>query len=222
MKGENPFSKWLKKWTNQDDQAGNEGKNKKPSLYVYMLIVLVLGVAIMMGSEMLTKRINIASSADALPAVAGAEPENVETFGSKNNKADVTIADYERSFETQIKEALENIAGVKDVKVVVNVDATEKKIYMRNHVAKQQITEEIDREGGKRKVDDTSKDEQMVILKNGDKEVPLVQETKKPAIRGVLIVAKGAENITVKKWIVEAVTRALDVPSYRVAVMPKK
>ena len=54
------------------------------------------------------------------------------------------------------------------------------------------------------------------------KRVPVVIETKKPAIRGVLVVAKGADNIQVKKWIIEAVTRSLDVPSHRVAVMPKK
>ncbi len=64
-------------------------------------------------------------------------------------------------------------------------------------------------------------DEQLVIIRNGDKEVPIVIETKKPEIRGVVVVAQGAENIEVKKWIIEAVTRALGVPSHRVAVMPK-
>ena len=61
-----------------------------------------------------------------------------------------------------------------------------------------------------------------MIIQNGEKEVPIVVETKKPAIRGVLVVAKGADNIQVKKWIVEAVTRSLDVPSHRVSVLPKK
>ena len=85
-----------------------------------------------------------------------------------------------------------------------------------------QLTDETDREGGKRKVEDQSTDEQLVIIQNGEKEVPIVVETKKPAIRGVLVVAKGADNIQVKKWIVEAVTRSLDVPSHRVSVLPKK
>jgi stage III sporulation protein AG len=38
----------------------------------------------------------------------------------------------------------------------------------------------------------------------------------------VLVVAKGADNIEVKKSIIEAVTRALDIPSHRVAVLAKK
>ena len=62
----------------------------------------------------------------------------------------------------------------------------------------------------------------MIIIRNGDEETPLVVATKKPDIRGVLVVAKGADNLQIKKWIVEAVTRVLNVPSYRVAVLPKK
>ena len=122
----------------------------------------------------------------------------------------------------QLKTSLDEMLGVKDTRVVVNIDSTEEQVLQKNKTTKNQTTNETDRDGGKRKVQDSSIDEQMVIIRNGDKEVPIVVQTKKPKIRGVLVVAKGAENIQVKKWIVEAVTRALDVPSYRVAVMPKK
>lgn len=220
MKDNNPFMKWIKKVLKKEKQPNDEEQNKKPSLYLYMLVVLVLGVVFMMGSEFLTKN-SKTSSETALP-VFKEESQDVETFGQKSNKAEKTIADYERTFENQIKEALETIAGVKDVTVVVNVDATEKKIYEKNRVTQKQITDETDREGGKRTVEDSSTDEQIVIVRNGEKEVPIVQVTEKPVVRGVLVVAKGADNITVKKWIVEAVTRALDIPSHRVAVMPKK
>jgi stage III sporulation protein AG len=37
----------------------------------------------------------------------------------------------------------------------------------------------------------------------------------------VLIVAKGAENLQVKAAIIEAVQRVLDVPIYKIAVLPK-
>ncbi|MEH6940353.1 stage III sporulation protein AG [Bacillus sp. JJ722] len=221
MKDNNPFMKWIKKVLKKEKQPNDEEQTKKPSLYLYMLVVLVLGVVFMMGSEFLTKNSKTTSTETALP-VFKEEAQDVETFGQKSSKAEKTIADYERTFENQIKEALETIAGVKDVTVVVNVDATEKKIYEKNRVTQKQITDETDREGGKRTVEDSSTDEQIVIVRNGEKEVPIVQVTEKPVVRGVLVVAKGADNITVKKWIVEAVTRALDIPSHRVAVMPKK
>ena len=121
-----------------------------------------------------------------------------------------------------MKESLETIAGVEEVKVVIYVDSSEKKVYERNKTTQKQVTEETDQEGGKRTVEDTSVDEQLVLVKKGDKEGPIVSETHKPSVRGVLVVAKGAENIQIKKWIIEAVTRSLDVPSHRVSVMPKK
>lgn len=148
--------------------------------------------------------------------------EDVPAFGQKSTKQNDIIKTYEDAYENQLKEALEGIQGVGDVTVVVNVDATEKQILEKNSKTQTQTTDETDREGGKRNVEDSSKEDSLVIIREGDNEVPIVVETKKPEIRGVLIVAKGADNIQVKKWIVEAVTRALDVPSHRVAVMPKK
>ncbi|MNC72064.1 hypothetical protein D3C75_1230700 [compost metagenome] len=56
---------------------------------------------------------------------------------------------------------------------------------------------------------------------SGD-DTPLVVKTTKPKIRGVVVVAKGAENATVKKLISDAVERGLDVPAHRISVVPRK
>jgi stage III sporulation protein AG len=50
----------------------------------------------------------------------------------------------------------------------------------------------------------------------------LVVKTVKPKIRGVVVVAKGAENATVKKLISDAVERGLEVPAHRISVVPRK
>jgi len=222
LREENTFLKWLKKLWKQDQHPNDKNQKKKPTLYFYLLTVLVLGVLFMMVSDFFAEQSEETSSADTVPVFEQEATEDVETFGDKGNNSDKTIADYERSFENAVKEALEAIDGVSDVSIVVNVEATEKKVYQKNRVNQKQITDETDREGGKRTVEDISDDEQVVIVRNGDQEVPVVQETRKPEVRGVLVVAKGADNITVKKWIVEAVTRVLDIPTHRVAVMPKK
>lgn len=189
--------------------------------YQYLMIVLLFGAAIMMISNFLLDGSN---PNDSIPVLSNSDAgkEEVETFGKGIAAGNETIAEYERRYETQLKEALEGIAGISDVMVVVNVDATEKKILEQNSVVRSQITDEKDREGGERKVEDQSKDSQVVIIRDGEKEVPIVLETKKPEIRGVLVVAKGADNIQVKKWIIESVTKLLDVPSHRVSVMPRK
>lgn len=59
----------------------------------------------------------------------------------------------------------------------IYVDASEK-VYERNKVTQKQVTEETDQEGGKRTVEDTSVDEQLVLVKSGEKEGPIISETK--------------------------------------------
>jgi stage III sporulation protein AG len=210
-----PFS-WLKNLVSK-----GESSDKKSGKYQYMILVLCIGAAFMIVGNVLFSDKSAPLDSKAV-TTSQAETSEVEAFSLKKDSNNKTISGYEEEYEKQLKKALEEMLGVEDVMVVVNIDSTDKKVLEKNTVTKSQTTEEKDNEGGERKVQDTSTDEQLVIIREGEKEVPIVVEYQKPAIRGVLVVAKGAENIQVKKWIIEAVTRALDVPSHRVAVMPKK
>lgn len=207
---------WLKKQFSKDEQS-----DKKKGKYPYLILVLLFGTIIMLVSNLFMND----GLENAVPTLSNndqKQEEDVEVFGQKKSSDNNLITQYEQAYETQLKEALDTIVGVSDVTVVVNVDATEKKVFEKNTTTQIQKTDETDTNGGKRKVDDQSTEEQLVIIQNGEREVPIVVETKKPEIRGVLVVAKGAENIQVEKWILEAVTRTLDVPSHRVSVLPKK
>jgi stage III sporulation protein AG len=210
-----PFS-WLKNLVSK-----GESSDKKSGKYQYMILVLCIGAAFMIVGNVLFSDKSAPLDSKAV-TTSQAETSEVEAFSLKKDSNNKTISGYEEEYEKQLKKALEEMLGVEDVMVVVNIDSTDKKVLEKNTVTKSQTTEEKDNEGGERKVQDTSTDEQLVIIREGEKEVPIVVEYQKPAIRGVLVVAKGAENIQVKKWIIEAVTRALDVPSHRVSVMPKK
>lgn len=210
-----PFS-WLKNLVSK-----GEASDKKSGKYQYMILVLCIGAAFMIVGNVLFSDKSAPLDSKAV-TTSQAETSEVEAFSLKKDSNNKTISGYEEEYEKQLKKALEEMLGVDDVMVMVNIDSTDKKVLEKNTVTKSQTTEEKDNEGGERKVQDTSTDEQLVIIREGEKEVPIVVEYQKPAIRGVLVVAKGAENIQVKKWIIEAVTRVLDVPSHRVAVMPKK
>jgi len=213
--GKGPIT-WLKNLFSKENPS-----DKKAGKYQYLILVLLFGVAIMLVSNSFFSD-ETTNASFPVSSETNDKAETVETFGQKSSGGSDIISAYEKHYENQLKEALEGITGVSNVMVVVNVDATERKILEKNIITKSQNTDETDREGGQRKVEDQSKDEQLVIVRNGEKEVPIVLETKKPEIRGVLVVAKGAENIQVKKWIIESVTRLLDVPSHRVSVMPRK
>ncbi|MFY4776263.1 stage III sporulation protein AG [Metabacillus sp. RGM 3146] len=192
--------------------------HKNRSKYQYFLLVLGIGLVCMLAGNLFLGGQSKDAAAPALNPVTNEK----EVFKQDQNSDSGLIKNYEKEYENQLKEALDNIAGVDDVTVLVNVDASSMKILEKNRTSQDQTTDETDKEGGKRNVEDQSSEEQTVIVKSGDKESPIVLQEKKPEIRGVLVVAKGANNVQIKQTIIEAVTRALGVPSHRVAVLPKK
>ena len=129
----------------------------------------------------------------------------------ENVKEPVAAAetDLKKSYESELTRVLNEIDGVSDVSVIVNLASSERNVYEKNVVSSSGDSE-------------NTTDEQMAVIRNGDVESPVVTETRKPEIQGVLIVAQGVERVQVKKRMVEAVTRVLDVPMHRVAVMPGK
>ncbi|MEC1679973.1 stage III sporulation protein AG [Bacillus mojavensis] len=204
-----------------------DGEKPKLTKYHYFLFVFVLGISFMLVSQLFSspektenaQTITAPASADS----ADSKEKTAEVFkASKSDDPKNSIGDYEKEYENQLKEILETIIGVEDVSVVVNVDATSLKVYEKNKSSKNTTTEETDKEGGTRSVTDQTSEEEIVMIRNGDKETPVVVQTKKPDIRGVLVVAQGVDNVQIKQTIIEAVTRVLDVPSHRVAVAPKK
>ncbi|OZM57630.1 stage III sporulation protein AG [Lottiidibacillus patelloidae] len=186
---------------------------KNGKLHPYFVVVVLIGAGLMIISNMYS------TGNDDYINTLNDEPD-VAAFGQKSTPT--TMADYEDHYENQLREILEEAVGISDVSVMINLDATETKIHEFNMKQQTQNTDETDSQNGKRKVKDVSNDKQVVIIRVGDKEMPVVVKTEKPVVRGVIIVAKGADNIQVKQWIVEAVTRVLNVPAHKVSVLPKK
>ncbi|KAA6451500.1 stage III sporulation protein AG [Bacillus swezeyi] len=205
-----------------------EKEGKKFTKYHYFLLLFVLGVSCMLVSQIFSSEPS-QDKADQAVSSSKSQPENngqgqeKEVFKpAGDDKPKDSIKDYEQEYENQLKEILETIIGVEDVSIIVNVDATSLKVFEKNKKTQETSTSETDKQGGKRTVSEISSDEEIVIIKNGQEETPVVVQTKKPDIRGVLVAAQGVDNVQIKKTIIEAVTRVLDVPSHRVAVAPKK
>lgn len=214
---------------NQDEQKDRQwlttlfkktdnGKGRKWPLH-YVLLVGCIGVALMITGNLLT---NSTDEEEPTLPVYQEDQEDEAVFGTRASAEPNSMADYEIQYENQLKEALEQVVGLSDVSVMINLAETERYVYEKDTNTKVQNTDETDREGGTRQVEDHSREEQVVIIRNGDKEEPLLIQKEKPEVRGVLIVAKGVENAQIKSWVIEAVSRVLDVPSHRVSVMPKK
>lgn len=153
--------------------------------------------------------------------------ESVETSKSakkddQTEKSSSGVSDLEKSYESDLTDMLEDINNVSDTEVMVNLDSTKVKVYQEDLIEDQETTDETDTQGGMRKQEDQSKETETVFVRQGDEETPILVKTEKPDVRGVFVVADGVEDIEVKKWVIEAVSRVLDVPTHRVSVMPKK
>lgn len=201
------------------EEKDDKGKEKKVTPK-FLLVLLILGMLLMFSSNLFqTKKEGMPVLQETTNQEAS---KDVPTFGQKGEGHMSIVEKYEKAYEQELKSALEEITGVKDVSIEINLDSSEEKILEKNVVKRSQTTGETDKTGGKRQVEDESLDEKTVIIREGDKETPIVLRTEKPQVRGVLVVAKGVDNIQVKGMVKEAVTRMLDVPSHRVAVLPKK
>lgn len=149
------------------------------------------------------------------------EIESEEATAKINEQFITDISEMETEYEKSLQAMLSKINGITEVEVMVNIDSTNVQMYEKDIVFGSQTTVETDQGGGKRTVEDETKETKLVYVRQGDQEVPVLLKTEKPLVRGVFIIAKGVESATVKQMVTEAVSRVLDVPTYRISVLPK-
>ncbi|MCS1350777.1 stage III sporulation protein AG [Mechercharimyces sp. CAU 1602] len=185
----------------------------------WILLVGCVGLAVMIVADFFQME------TDGLPPPAAEEPSEKNEYaamgGKRSASDDMSIQEYEEMYEDEMTKLLEGIVGVEEVSVMINLDASMETVIEKDRRKQERITDETDQRGGSRKIHEETEDEKVVIYKNGETEAPLVIKKVKPNVRGVLVVARGAENLKVKAAIIEAIERSLDVPAHRISVMPK-
>ncbi|SDK55747.1 stage III sporulation protein AG [Sediminibacillus albus] len=198
-----------------------QGNENKPSKLGYLLILGLVGLLLILVSGIFSSDNTQKDTMLSVTPDTDANEEQEAFLNKKNTEKEEPISDLEGSYENQLTALLEKIQGVSEVETMVNLDSTKQKVYEKNLIIGTQTTDETDKNGGERTLEDSTREQEVVLVRQGDKEVPLLIHTKKPDVRGVLIVAKGVDHMQVKQWVVEAVSRVLDVPTHRISVMPK-
>ncbi len=185
----------------------------------WLLIIGLIGVMILiLNSFLTTQKLENLNDGRASPQ----PPEEVnETFLKQDENTSI-FTETEHHYEQRIKEILEKIVGVGDVEVMVTVDSTEEIIVHKDLRETNQQTEERDIKGATRSISDITRSGELVLRGSGDNEQPVILKTVQADIRGIIVVANGAENATVKNLILKAVTQGLDVPAHRVSISPRK
>ncbi|MFC4404246.1 stage III sporulation protein AG [Gracilibacillus xinjiangensis] len=200
-----------------------KANEKKPTKLHYIALIGLVGTFLLLVSNMFqSDSSNEEPNQSPLDGELLSKSTEEEAWKQKEvTDATSKIEGLEEAYENDLNILLEKINGVSNVEVMVNLDATNEQVYQKNLIIGSQVTNETDQNGGERKIDDETREQSVVILRQGDQEVPLLVQTKKPDVRGVLVVANGVDNLEVKKWVIDAVSKVLDVPAHRISVMPK-
>lgn len=186
----------------------------------YLIIVALLGLLLLILGNAFNPSSSKTITEPQTENLPGDEETAKETISKETTKESI-VAELETSYEKDLQTMLNNIKGVSEAEIMIQLDSTDVKVYEKDLIKGQQTTDETDKNGGIRKVEDHTEETNVVLVRQGDQEVPLLVQTKMPEVRGVFVVAKGVDHATVKMWVLEAVSKVLDVPTHKVSVMPK-
>jgi stage III sporulation protein AG len=192
--------KWWKVW--QEWRVGEGDAEQRKKRGSYFLVLACVGIVLMVAPKWFTT----AKTSSVQPTAVSEQ----DSSGSQSQ------------LEQKIAGMLRQLPGVGEVDVMIVLDSSEKRIIQQNEDQKQQVTEESDKAGVSRQTHEQSKQMQTVFQQAGGNQQPFVVQTIEPKVRGVIVVAQGAEHAVVRKQITDALRRGLDVPLAGIAVLPSK
>ncbi|MBQ3409429.1 MAG: hypothetical protein IJH12_09530 [Clostridia bacterium] len=124
----------------------------------------------------------------------------------------------EENLEDRLSEILSNISGVGEVKVLLTYSETNKINPVYNEDEQSSVTEETDTSGGKRTINSTNNKREVVYSNDN----VVTQSISSPQIQGAVVIAKGAENVKTKTDIIQAVSAATGLSTYKIQVFEMK
>lgn len=120
--------------------------------------------------------------------------------------------------EEKLENILSKIQGVGKVTVFVNYSESSETIAMYNETSKTSQTEETDTSGGKRVIEETDTQKDIVYKEEDGEKIPITQKIVQPKIEGAIITAEGAGNAETKTNIIQAVEAATGLATHKIQV----
>lgn len=201
------FKDKLKKIVGNSEEQGNN-KRKIENL-VFLVIILIITVVIInyvwSGEKSSNKKVTNSTGKQL------ATTNNNQTLTSNQNS-------NSDSLEEKLEDILSKIEGVGSVKVFINYSESSETVAMYNENSKTSTTEETDKSGGTRKVEQTDSQKEVIYQEQNGTKTPIVQKTVEPKIEGAIITAKGAGDINVKTSIIQAVEAATGLATHKIQV----
>ncbi len=188
-----------------------EQNNKKniENLVVFLILLIITIIAINTiwgGKKEETNQENGNTSYKKLA-------ENINNSIDSNNSQ---LNEY--NLEENLEDILSKIAGVGKVKVLVTYSETSEVVAMYNEKNTLNNTEETDTNGGVRKIEQTDTDKEIIYEEKNGQKTPITQKVIMPKIEGAIVTAEGASDPAIKTNIIQAVSAATGISTYRIQV----
>ena len=115
-----------------------------------------------------------------------------------------------KEIEKELETLLSKINGAGDVRAMVTLESCYENVYAKGYTTKSEQDELKDK---------SEMTEEYIIVKNGSSnEECLVVKVYEPTVKGVAIVAEGADDVNVKTAITETVCALFGISSAKVSV----
>lgn len=185
-------------------------KNPKNKKVTYILLFFVIGLLFLTLNKFLSE--------------TSCKDENYFDTGTATQRESSVLGseeNYETTLEKKLIKVLNKIDGVKGVNVIITLEDQAQIQPAFNTTSTEKNSEEKDYEGGIRTITETQSNKQVVIMRKGGEEEPVVLKKVTPKVKGVLIVTEEVTSSDIIEKITKATATLLDVPIYKISVLTK-
>ena len=126
---------------------------------------------------------------------------------------------YIKIQEKETENILSKVQGIGKVDVMITLASSEEKVTMQDNDVSNDDTTQTQKDGeSQNRSQYTSRSENVLIEQDGTKS-PYVVQINSPKIEGICVVAKGAQNSTMKTEIIEAIQALFSIEAHKIKVM---
>lgn len=185
-----------------------DNPKKKMSLIENIIIIIALGIIIILAGSYLAKKNKADDTISFVNSGGNSGEANISSITSIDGQ-DV-VADIEK----RLAELLARVEGAGAVSVMVYADTGSEQVPAYNN---EQDTRNDERSDGKSL--EISENRQLAL---SGKDEPVILKVIIPQIKGVVVVAQGADDILIKSQLNNAVCTLLGIPEHRVQILKHK
>lgn len=174
-----------------------------------LVVIGVVGVLLVIAGGLFDGK-----TQEALPATPLSD--------AAKTSANMPQRSVEEALEAKLANLLAQVKGAGSVAVNVTLENSAAVDFAKNVTKENKTIQENDNAGGIRTTTESKESEQILMGKENGIDKPVMVRETKPIIKGVLVIAEGATDSTVKSNLTKAVETGLGVAAYKVTVLPQR